>query len=296
MPLDLDGRARGDRRARSRRRSGWRSRRPPGASTRASTRRMANAARVHALERGSDPRGLPVFVFGGAGPVHGFRVARALGAPPLIAPFGAGVMSHGRLPASRRWRSTSCARAPAPLDDAGLGRASTALLAEMEPEGAALLVRLRRAAGADHAHAARPTCATPARATRSASPWPGRHATPTCRVRAAFEAEYRAPLRPARARGRAAGGDHLARVAPARGPSCASSRRRRGRPAAARKGERLAWLPELGGMTATPVYDRYRLAPGRAHRRPGDRRGARVDRRHRARRRAPSSTSAGTSW
>src|SRR6185503_12126283 len=52
---------------------------------------MASAARVHTLERGKDPRGLPVFAFGGAGPVHGHRVA--LAAPALIAPFGAGVMS-----------------------------------------------------------------------------------------------------------------------------------------------------------------------------------------------------------
>ena len=34
---------------------------------------MANAARVHAVERGHDPRGLPLFAFGGAGPVHGAR-------------------------------------------------------------------------------------------------------------------------------------------------------------------------------------------------------------------------------
>ena len=29
---------------------------------------MAGAARVHTLERGGDPRRLPVFAFGGAGP------------------------------------------------------------------------------------------------------------------------------------------------------------------------------------------------------------------------------------
>ncbi|MCC7107024.1 MAG: hydantoinase/oxoprolinase family protein [Chloroflexi bacterium] len=52
---------------------------------------MANAARVHAIERGKDPRGFPLFCFGGAGPVHGFRVAEILHAPAMIAPFGAGV-------------------------------------------------------------------------------------------------------------------------------------------------------------------------------------------------------------
>src|SRR4029079_18329107 len=29
-----------------------------------------------------------------------------------------------------------------------------------------------------------------------------------------------------------------------------------------RKGERLAYFPELGGFVATPVYDRYCLRPG----------------------------------
>ncbi len=54
---------------------------------------MANAARVHALERGKDPRRFPLFAFGGAGPVHAYRIAHSLGSPMLIAPLGAGVMS-----------------------------------------------------------------------------------------------------------------------------------------------------------------------------------------------------------
>src|ERR671920_1744607 len=54
---------------------------------------MANAARVHAVERGKDPRAYSLFAFGGAGPVHGFRVARALGVPDFIAPLGAGATS-----------------------------------------------------------------------------------------------------------------------------------------------------------------------------------------------------------
>jgi N-methylhydantoinase A len=54
---------------------------------------MAGAARVHAIERGKDPRGLPLFAFGGAGPVHGNGVARILHSPRLMVPFGAGVTS-----------------------------------------------------------------------------------------------------------------------------------------------------------------------------------------------------------
>jgi N-methylhydantoinase A len=54
---------------------------------------MANAARVHAIERAKDPRSFPLFCFGGAGPGHGYRVAEILHSPAMIAPFGAGVTS-----------------------------------------------------------------------------------------------------------------------------------------------------------------------------------------------------------
>ena len=54
---------------------------------------MANAARAHLGERGKDPRRMPMYAFGGAGPVHGYRVAEILRLPVLISPFGAGVGS-----------------------------------------------------------------------------------------------------------------------------------------------------------------------------------------------------------
>jgi len=54
---------------------------------------MANAARAHLNERGKDPRRMPMFAFGGAGPVHGYRVAEILRLPALISPVGAGVGS-----------------------------------------------------------------------------------------------------------------------------------------------------------------------------------------------------------
>src|SRR5581483_8504436 len=54
---------------------------------------MANAARAHLGERGKDPRRMPLFAFGGAGPVHGYRVAEILRLPALISPIGAGVGS-----------------------------------------------------------------------------------------------------------------------------------------------------------------------------------------------------------
>jgi N-methylhydantoinase A len=40
------------------------------------------------------------------------------------------------------------------------------------------------------------------------------------------------------------------------------ARERTGTAPEARKGERPAYFPELGGFRPTPVYDRYRLGPG----------------------------------
>jgi len=54
---------------------------------------MANAARVHILEKGMDPRFFSMIAFGGAGPVHAFGVAELINAPKLIIPVGAGVTS-----------------------------------------------------------------------------------------------------------------------------------------------------------------------------------------------------------
>lgn len=54
---------------------------------------MANAARVHIIEKGLDPRFFSMLAFGGAGPVHAFNVARLMNAPQLIIPSGAGVLS-----------------------------------------------------------------------------------------------------------------------------------------------------------------------------------------------------------
>ena len=54
---------------------------------------MANAARVHILEKGMDPRHFNMIAFGGAGPVHAFGVARLLNVKRLIIPVGAGVTS-----------------------------------------------------------------------------------------------------------------------------------------------------------------------------------------------------------
>ena len=64
---------------------------------------MERAMRVVSVERGRDPRGYALVSFGGAGPVHAARLARSLGIPEIIVPYGAGVGSAvGLLEADNR--------------------------------------------------------------------------------------------------------------------------------------------------------------------------------------------------
>ncbi|TMK96504.1 MAG: hydantoinase/oxoprolinase family protein, partial [Actinobacteria bacterium] len=54
---------------------------------------MAGAARMHAIERGRDLRRFALVATGGAGPVHAWGVARALGIRTLLFPPSAGLAS-----------------------------------------------------------------------------------------------------------------------------------------------------------------------------------------------------------
>jgi N-methylhydantoinase A len=54
---------------------------------------MAAAARMHAVERGVDLRGVSIIAFGGAGPVHACGVADLLSSPKVIFPSNASVLS-----------------------------------------------------------------------------------------------------------------------------------------------------------------------------------------------------------
>ena len=54
---------------------------------------MANAARVHAVERGKELGGRAMIAFGGAAPLHAARLAEKLGIATVLVPTGAGVGS-----------------------------------------------------------------------------------------------------------------------------------------------------------------------------------------------------------
>jgi N-methylhydantoinase A/oxoprolinase/acetone carboxylase beta subunit len=54
---------------------------------------MANAISSRTVQKGLDPRGFVLVAFGGAGPLHGAEVARALGIPEIIVPAYPGITS-----------------------------------------------------------------------------------------------------------------------------------------------------------------------------------------------------------
>jgi N-methylhydantoinase A len=72
------------------------------------TSNMENALRLVSVERGRDPRRYAMIAFGGAGPLHAARMARSIGIPTVIVPYGAGVGSAiGLLEAEPRFDVTT---------------------------------------------------------------------------------------------------------------------------------------------------------------------------------------------
>ena len=219
---------------------------------------MANAARVHAVERGKDPTALPLFAFGGAGPVHAAGVAAALGSPSLVAPVGAGVMSAlGFLTAPlafdfvRTWRCT--------LEEVDLDRVN-GLLAEMEQDGAALLAQSGLGAD-DVTHERYADVRYVGQGHEVRVLLPGEELRDTTALVERFEREYerlygrRGPDVPVEA---------INWRVVSSGPRpelelTAVALEETSRPP---RGARLAYFPSLGGYVETPVYDRYALRPG----------------------------------
>lgn len=98
---------------------------------------MANAARIHAIERGVDIKQHGMFASGGNGPLHGPGVAHSLGLRFVLVPPAAGVLSTlgflAAVPSIDVTRAHYAALGPRLKDSVG------PLLKEMEAEGEQLL-------------------------------------------------------------------------------------------------------------------------------------------------------------
>jgi N-methylhydantoinase A len=208
---------------------------------------MASAARVHAAERGHDATGLPLFAFGGAGPVHAFGVGAALGTTTVIVPAAAGVMSSVGVLAAPL--ATDAVRSQLePVDDQTPARVAP-LFAEMEAQGAAVL----SSAGAAAEHE---------RSVDMRYVGQGFEVTVPVRagedLRAAFEAAY------VRAHGRTGPDVPIEAISwrvLSRGPD--PDLRLVAAPAGggdAKKGTRDVYFENR--YVPTPIYDRYRMGPG----------------------------------
>ena len=98
---------------------------------------MARAAKVHCLERGKDAREYTLIAYGGAGPVHAYRVAKILGIKTIFYPLRAGVMSaFGFLVTAPSFEMIRADLAP--VESADASRINT-FLREMENSGKALV-------------------------------------------------------------------------------------------------------------------------------------------------------------
>jgi N-methylhydantoinase A len=222
---------------------------------------MANAARAHLGERGKDPRRLPMYAFGGAGPVHGYRVAEILRLPALISPFGAGVGStFGLLAAPLAFDFVRSAYSR--LDELDWPFANK-LLDEMAAEGRKVLessglsvtdITYQRTADMRYVGQGHEvSVALPDGALSTV------HLAP---IAAAFAATYRGLY------GREGPDVPLEVInwrVVASGPRPQSAVRLTGNLSQrtdAHKGSRRAYFPERYGYVETPVYDRYALKPG----------------------------------
>lgn len=228
------------------------------------TSQMAQAARAVTIGCGKDPRVFALVPFGGAGPVHGTRLALMLGCPKVVFPRAAGVESAvGLLMAET---SLDLARTQVVLLEGNAIEEINTLFADLE---ATARRQLDEAGVPRERQSFQPSCDMRfvGQGFEIAVDLPSYPygAGDLARLRKAFHDAYATAygnrtfdpdwqivavhwrLR-ATAVGKTLTMDTL--------PSLPGDAGR------ARRGERPVWFPEAGGFTACAVYDRYRFGAG----------------------------------
>lgn len=218
---------------------------------------MASAARMHAIERGRDLRRFAFVATGGAGPVHAWGVAGALGIRTLVFPPSAGVASaFGMLTAEPGFEFARSL--PSPLGEVPWKEVRR-ILSSMAREGSRQLresgvrpAEVRVTLAADVRHRGQGDAIT-VELGEELGP------DPAGRVEEAFEAAY------VRLYGRRPPGvesEVMTWRVRVLGPRPELSvRLRPGAGGEARKGSRRVWF-EGTGFVRADVYDRYLLGPG----------------------------------
>ncbi len=223
---------------------------------------MVNAIRVYAAEKGIDFRRHSFIGFGGAGPVHAYRVAESLGLKTVICPLSAGVMSAlGLLVAPfsfnfvRTYKVRLSVLDPKPIEE---------IYREMEEEARRLMAHARLD-GEEISFRRSADMRYEGQNYDINVPLPGNEPGDwsSAILREYFEREYRRLYQRHNPDVEVEG---LNWRLEATGPKSAIALKRFERKCekaeGALKGERRAYFPECGGYLPTRVYDRYSLSPG----------------------------------
>ncbi|HKQ65664.1 MAG TPA: hydantoinase/oxoprolinase family protein [Methylomirabilota bacterium] len=220
---------------------------------------MELATRVVSIERGRDPRDLTLVAFGGSGPVHGCRLAQALGIPRVVLPASAGVTAAiGLLAAEVKF---DVARTYVRRLDAVDGAFLDAMYAEMSAQATAVVLESAVAGEVMLARSADARYVGQGYEVTVPVPLGRLDGAALARVRSTFHEVYAArygyanPAEPVEIvtwKLSAVGGS----------PRVALAKAGAGSVDVRRKAMRRAYFPEARGYADTPVYDRYELAAG----------------------------------
>ena len=226
---------------------------------------MANAARVHAIERGRDIAACTMIAFGGGAPLHACRLAEKVGVKTIIIPLGAGVGSAiGFLRAPIAYEVT---RSAAVSLDAFGAKAVNALLQAMTRDARAVVEPALGLARATVQIIADCRYVGQGHEIRVAVPLKTLNDTDGKKLKAAFEAQYeqvyglRIPNQEAEAITWSVTVASLTKK-PKRATNASSKSTPKPR------GRRLIYDPALGKQVMAPVYWRFDMRPGAAFKGP----------------------------
>ena len=224
------------------------------------TMNMENALRIVSVEQGRDPRRYAMIAFGGAGPLHAARLARSVGIPEVIVPFGAGVGSAiGLLQAAPRI-DVSTTRVM--LLDANAGPAIAQVYAELEERAQKDIAQFDNAAPPQWSRHGYMRYAGQGFEVQVPLPDGPIEGDFGARAMDAFNAAYLQKHKFLDPDARIEAVDWTLVATLPSGQEGAVIGQAHALDTPRRSGSRLAWFPEAGGYVETQIVDRQALANG----------------------------------
>jgi N-methylhydantoinase A len=220
---------------------------------------MERAMRVISIERGRDPRQYVLVAFGGAGPLHACRLARALAIPTVVVPFAAGVGSAIGLLVAQHKVDAGATRVV--KLDGGAQSLIAAILDELEQRARRQAAQLELGHPLSISRSAYMRYAGQGYDVRVALADGPVDETYEIKMRAAFYDTYRRDYGFVDPDAEIEVTDWYVVASLGNGSACAAVRNDAtgGISDFAVTGERAAYFPELGGMAPSKIVDRYRM-------------------------------------